>query len=438
MSGKSAIYSVVVCLAALAVGCSESGGSPERDSGDGTNVVPGTPGGDTSMPGTPGGDTSMPGTPGGDTSMPGTPGGDTSMPGGGGTGGGMSTGDGDGDGDTGNVPDLTCATQDVLDGSCKAMAEGVYAIKTTIDVWWQDDANPPLVDPGRGNIEVWLKGELTDVCDDGSGGVGVMQGCGTTLPVFKSDANCDAFQIEFPNELWDSDAMPTFTTTGSTTGFEPGDILSIATATGLVGIDLNDPDGTWPTPAETGTIGCAAGSGEVCFPDHDGDGNPGITVKMGKIGEEIPGILCGGFQLPFVHRGAPLDAVGALIDDGVKADTLFIGLRTRLGGAGAIGSDCASGSGDSTAEALDSRVWDCTKTDGTACAPAESAFVDESAPDYNILNKDEAPPTSVTVPATQGGGPLDQTPSIGPVSELVRLGNIGESFDCAAVRAALP
>jgi hypothetical protein len=137
-----------------------------------------------------------------------------------------------------------------------------------------------------------------------------------------------------------------------------------------------------------------------------------------------------------VYRGAPLDPINGIEDESVRADKLQIGLRTRLGGGGAIEADCASGTGESVAEFLDSRVLDCQRTDGVNCMAAEATFVDESAPVYNILAKGAAPPTTVEKPATQGGGPLDQTPSVGTRSALVRLGDIGQTFNCADVRNA--
>ncbi len=102
-------YGMGVGLLCLALtGCSESGGAPGRDDGQGVNIAPG---GETTMTGAPGGDTTMAGTPGGESPVPGMPGGDTSTSGSGGSGGGMSveTGDGDNTGgdDTTTIPDLT-------------------------------------------------------------------------------------------------------------------------------------------------------------------------------------------------------------------------------------------------------------------------------------------------------------------------------------------
>jgi hypothetical protein len=329
-------------------------------------------------------------------------------------------------------------------GSCKDSASGTFAIKTEVDVWWAQDTATPIVDPGRGKITVYLMGKLSGVCEDGVG-KGVIRGCGTVLPPFVSYAACDAFQIEFPDALWDQPTMPTFETTGNTSGFEPGETLAINIATGLIGIDMNDPDmGTWPTPDQTGTFACPLGMGQMCFPDDDGDMNPGVTLKMGKIGQQFKPNGCGlTGDDPVVYRGVPFDAIGGVDDASVRAETLYVGIRTRIGGAGLIGSDCKSGVGDAMAVYMDSRVFDCIATDGSPCELEQSTFIDENAPNYNILAKGAAPPTDKMRSSCEcpdgclgAGCPLDQTPSAGPRSAIVRLGGLDENFDCAAVRNA--
>jgi hypothetical protein len=431
---KSLISGTFACALALAGCSSDDGGSGGTGAGAMGGAAGATGGAAGTNPMAGAGGTNPQGGAGGMNPAGGMSGGASGV---GGVVGGMSGGTSG----VGGVEVMCESTNDIQSGAmCADAASGFFAIKSVIDVWWKDDADPPLVDPGRGPITVYLMGELKDVCPDGTGGLGIIKGCGVELPVFMSDANCDAFQITFPDDLWDKPGMPTFTTTGSTTGFNPNDILTLNIATGLVGIDLTDQNGAWPASADDVT--CAAGAVDQCFPDHDGDGKPGITVKMGKVGENLTANGCGGFDLPFVHRGAPLDVLGAIVDEGIKAETLYIGVRTRIGGSGAINADCASGVGDSQAEFVDSRVVGCTKKepgDGmpeSDCAITDAQFVDSSAPIYNVIAKGNAPPTDVLKPATQGGGPLDQTPSAGPRSALVRLGDAGGTFTCADVRAA--
>ena len=95
-------------------------------------------------------------------------------------------------------------------------------------------------------------------------------------------------------------------------------------------------------------------------------------------------------------------------------------------------------------KAIDSRVFDCVTTDAKKpCMPAQAMFVDNSAPNYHILKKGEVPPADIKQPVCQCPGGcngaacgLDATPSKGPISTLVRLGDLGMDVNCAAVRAA--
>jgi hypothetical protein len=363
---------------------------------------------------------------------------------GGGAGAGMSGGAGAAGGGAGAGP-VDCSSRGGdPTGSCAASATGTFAIKVVTDVWWAQETATPIVDPGRGPLTVYLMGKLSGVCGDKMG-MGDIKGCGTVLPPFVSWASCTAFQIEIPDELWDKPSMPHFTTSGKTTGFEPGETLSIDIATGLVGIDIPNADtATWPTPDQTGTFVCDAGMGEQCFTDDDADGKPGITIRMGKLGMPYPGGQDCGLG-PIVFRGAPF-GIDGVFPEAPRAETLYIGLRTRLGGAGLIGPDCMSGVGDGITEFLDSRVFDCIQVDGTPCDLPQAKFVDEQAPNYHILKKGEKPPTTPEYVLKSScecpGGclgeacPLDQTPSVGARSALVRLGDLDETFDCAAVRGA--
>jgi len=324
---------------------------------------------------------------------------------------------------------------DTPSGACADVAKGVFAVRLELDVWWQDDVDPPLIDPGRDSLVTYAMAQVDEVqCGAGIGPI-TLSICGVELPVTKSDANCDAFKMGFADALWDTPSMPSFVTSG-TRGLEVADEFVIDAMAQLLGIQLNDSEGAWPTAVQTGLLSCPAGSGASCFPDHDNDGKPGITATMMNISQEYGAVKCGGWQLPFVFRGYPLDALNALDDNGVKAEELYIGLRLRAGARASIGADCQSGSGECEASWVDMRAWDCSLTDGSPCSAAGAQFVDEQMMDFQVLRKDEAPPPSVTVPATQGGGPLDQTPSPGPLSSIVRLGDTTGSFSCADVRAA--
>ena len=161
---KRSNFSWFVCVAALAA-CSTpaeeddnpGGGSGTTGGGSGTT---GGGSGTTGGSGNTGGGGKAGGA--GSTSTAGSSGGGTGGMSGGGAGSGPMAG---------SVSDIMCdpATDDPM-GECAANATGVFAIKTVIDVWWQDEKNDPdLVDPGRDNITVYLRGEISDVKCDGTG-----------------------------------------------------------------------------------------------------------------------------------------------------------------------------------------------------------------------------------------------------------------------------
>jgi hypothetical protein len=315
----------------------------------------------------------------------------------------------------------------------------VYALKTEVDVWWRDENNSPtLYDPGRGKITVYFRGELSDVCEDGSGGKALMHPCGTRLPPLWAEANCGIIQIVFPDTLWDQKDVPSYTTTGSTSGFSAGDTLTIDQTPGLLGIELPTVDAAFPTYMDTTSFTCPAGMGEKCFPDQDLDGKPGITVQIQQTGTlPTAPYACAGESVlgPWKYIAAPYSVEAGLTGDGAKS--VYIGLRTRLGGSGMIGADCLSGAGNATAMGFESRSLDCVTKDDAACTPAQSEFVDKNNPNYHVLQVGETPPAEWKHPTAAADMALDRSPSKGPQSAVVRLGDLGANVTCEQVRNAM-
>ncbi len=377
---------------------------------------------------------------------------------GGGSGSGSTAGSGGAAGGTDAGPGKVCATTDVKTGDCKATAEGVYALKTELDVWWQDTINAlPLMDTGRGKLNVYFRGTIKDICADGSGGVATMHPCGTELPWFLIDANCKAVHIEFPNDLWDKPGIPDYVTTAHTTGFSIADTLTVDSTTGFLGLEAlatgaifpvaAPADGSTPPANSTVNFTCPSGKkGKDCFLDQDADGKPGITVHLPNTGsfagtDNFPGTTtkayyaCG-LPLPWSVTSAPLGVgPGALGLPG--AEYCYIGLKTSLGGSGNLAT-CTSGAGAATSgDTLPSRVYDCKKSDGTACTAADAGFVDTNTPTFHVLQAGQVPPTSwKQARETASLSLLDRTPSKGPRASVVRLGDLGSTHACADIRGA--
>jgi hypothetical protein len=348
--------------------------------------------------------------------------------------------------------DVMCgADRDIRSGAtCPDVASGVYAIKTVIDVWWHDDAEPPIIDPGRGSITLIQKATLTGVCEDGSIGQAELQHCGLTLPPMVSWPTCSAFQLEAPDALWGSPSMPRLTTTGMVTGFEVGGVLSLASATSLIGIELLDSNDPWPTSVDE--VSCDNGTGiEDCFPDHDDDGVSGVRLAFGKLDMSYRATGCGVDGLQPVRFERPrTDALGLLCPNAescARAAELDVGLRVELSAGGAIAAcsdETATLVGRSSAESIALRAGGCLRNDGMPCTSGDTSFVDSMLQSYSILAAGAVPPSTVTAnPCDCGSGcagdacPLDQTPSVGPRTAMVRLGDVGGAIDCAAVRSAI-
>lgn len=327
------------------------------------------------------------------------------------------------------------------EGTCKDKAPGIYGLKTEVDVWYMDENNAqPVFDPGRGKITIYFKGTLGDLCEDGSGGKAQMQACGTRLPPLYADLNGGVIQITFPDEMWDKPGMPVYPATGSSTGFNPGDTLTIDPTAGLLGIDLG-PEGaaaTFPGYMQTTTFACTDGkTGADCFPDQDGDGNPGVTVKMQLEGTPPdPGYqsISAWHYIP-----APISLGSGAFEMG--AETVYIGLRTSLGGSGLIGSDCMSGSGAAVAEDFISRVFACVMNDGMPCSETGGetdgvGFLDKNTPTFYVLKPGDVPPEKWKHARAEVDSLLDRTPGKGPQSSMVRIADLGSEVSCADVRNA--
>lgn len=322
-------------------------------------------------------------------------------------------------------------------GDCKAMAPGIYAMKTEIDVWYMDEINAqPIFDPGRSKITIFLKGTMQDICEDGSMAKGIMRSCGTRLPPLYADVNGGVIQIEFPDALWDQPGVPNFESKVSTTGFSLMDTLTISKTVSLIGVDLMTPDAPWPKYTETTTFACKGGTGMACFPDMDGDKNPGITVSI-KTDGTPPAAPYTNPLGAWHYIPAPTDLGAGLLGDG--ATKVYIGLRTKLGGSSKPSTMCTQGVGAAEAEDFESRTVDCVMKDGSKCSPAGAEFVDQNVPLFHVLKTGDMPPAKWKHARAEADSTLNRMPSKGPQSSVIRLGDLGANVTCDMVRnAAFP
>jgi hypothetical protein len=80
---------------------------------------------------------------------------------------------------------------------------------------------------------------------------------------------------------------------------------------------------------------------------------------------------------------------------------------------------------------------DDTAHDDGECTEVERDFVDDNLPAYEVLGVGEQPgDAQAPLGWTLEGRDIDRTPSEGPLSSIVRLGDLGDAApSCVAVRA---
>jgi hypothetical protein len=314
-------------------------------------------------------------------------------------------------------------------GTCSGMLAGIYVIQAELDVWWGgSESAATAFDPGRGKITWLSRAALSERCHDGTAAM-VMHPCALQLPPLYADASGSVLQLVASDALWEQPDIPS-TDASVSVGAAA---VSFGPRTSLLGIALAQPDAPWPSFAETPFVSCGDGmQGSACFPDHDRDGHPGITLHAERHGiAPEPGYTRpSGWQ----YGGAPIDPAQLFPRDG--AHTLFLGLRTTLGGSYPSDARCNGGAGTATAAEVSLRVLDCARQDGTACTASEATYVDQSMPAFHVLTAGSTPPGAWKHPRAAADAQLDRSPSRGTQLTVLRLGDLEDSLTCADIRTA--
>jgi hypothetical protein len=336
---------------------------------------------------------------------------------------------------------------DAVDPGVTCDPLGIYGVESTVDVWWggRSGGLVGLTDDGRDKIRVRLMVTIQsiDMANPGPQGElpvhGEVRPCDVVLPAFYSTTLCESYQPIFPVKMWESPKQPRIQLSGNYGCLHPGCIVTMDAKTQLLGIELNNPEAPWPGPDQTATLPCPSGKGVQCFPDHDGDKQPGVTITMRTDGKAPAGTGCA--DSGYAYTAPPLNSSPAAIFGGVRrADRLFLGTRIKLGGSGKLADDCNGGIGSGIAQFVESRAWGCYVQPGSAdfpgaaagpnefCEASQALFLDQNMPIYNVLALGKAPDSKLNV--------VDKSVSKGPQFSLVRLGKVGDQVTCADVRDA--
>jgi hypothetical protein len=234
---------------------------------------------------------------------------------------------------------------------------------------------------GSGTVHIWSRSALTFA---GTKVTGEVSPCGSMIPPLTKTAIAGGGQVQtvFPDNIWDSTAMPKVQASGSISGFDIGSTISMDPIASAVGLTMGNP-GTDPWPAQASAVKGV---------DHDGDGKKGITG--------VPRTDAG-FTAP------PLDLVGALNPNGPRADAVYVATRTVIQLAGKRDT-CTTASGTATVSKLDSHVIGCHVKGAAECTQAQSDFVDQNQPKFTVK------------------------------SATYKMVQVADNATCSDVRAALP
>jgi hypothetical protein len=318
---------------------------------------------------------------------------------------------------------------------------GTFGVHFNVDAAWggRSGGLVGLTDDGRGKIQVYMAVSIQHVDATTHELNAAGRVCGVTLPPFYSTTLCEAYLPQFPNQLWESSALPHLAMSGRYECSGAGCVLSLNPQTYLLGFDLANPEAPWPTSSQTATLQCPAGRQAQCFPDHDGDGKPGVQLNLATTGQApAKATAC---PSGYGYRGTPVSASIAAIFDGVRrANRLQLGARMKTGGSFRLGDDCATARGSAVAEYVDSRAYGCLIEPGTydfplgaraganeLCTSSEAQFMDANLPVYELLSAGATPKAPNVV---------DKSASRGPEISVVRLGAASAAVSCAAVLAA--
>jgi hypothetical protein len=270
------------------------------------------------------------------------------------------------------------------DGACEGRLSGLYGVEVTVDVRWSDEINPivPAFDPGRGKVTALLLAELDGLCPGENEGDLATRVCDLSLPPLYSNVTGGIAQLTVPHATWERSSIPEVTARVRSTGRENPGFEIVSPMIALLGIELESREAAWPTHRDTALVTCAdRRSGADCFPDQDEDDHPGITLRTvlsGAVPSAAPDRKGG-------WRYTPVPTDVSLPLAGTGATALFVGLRTKLGGAYAVGSDCNGSAGTATAGDFELRVFDCAMLDGAPCSVGSATVVDRNMPVFHAI-----------------------------------------------------
>jgi hypothetical protein len=251
---------------------------------------------------------------------------------------------------------------------------GTYVLGAEADVDWEGTSLAgfiPVLAPGSGELHLVI---LLRIEDKGDGRLeAVARACDVRVPDFASTTVGEKYAVIFPEQSWDAPSSPTWSLKLTSECNEPGCALESEQLDALVGADMDNPAGPWPSKRN------ARG---LRFPDHDDDGYPGFTLlTLGPDDTDAAGEA---------YARPPVDVLTV-----ERATKIMLGIRFRTRFVGVMDS-CDTFTGDGPGTRIDTRAITCMRQNqlgverecdvpSAGALGSQRDFVDGNLPAWRVL-----------------------------------------------------
>ncbi|MBM4363015.1 MAG: DUF4215 domain-containing protein, partial [Deltaproteobacteria bacterium] len=256
--------------------------------------------------------------------------------------------------------------------TCKALERcdpsGTWALKITVDVTWGDDE---VIAVGTGQIIQWVRLVTTQPTPGSFSVDSTIATCGVQIPDFQSGqlTGGEWFGLEFPAPAaFDSGGFVPSATQAVFGSLSPGATFRSVSAATLLGLDMQNPFGPWPT--STDDLLAATG---ITVTDADGDGKLGLTT-VAKSGAKDQS---SSYMAPIVDVENFPTSIG-------RASKLYLVIRQITALDGVLDS-CNALSGTANVGSIDVHVVGCERDTGEECSVPNRQIADAVRPIHSVV-----------------------------------------------------
>lgn len=280
-------------------------------------------------------------------------------------------------GEAGTEPDADLDASLSVDASASDAAapsaclrEGSYALLVDQDVSWEGKSLAgvvPLLRAGRGRVRVWLE---LDLSRDGTSLRSRLRSCGAALPDFAAmnpRIGTELYAAYIPDSSWEAPSMPRWDVAWSEGAcLEPGCAVASEPLVATLGARI-EGDSVWP--GEDGPLD------QLMLVDHDGDGQPGVTLVNRTPAEQSAS------GIPYIEPPLSWSATP-------RSRELYMALQVTYRLEGAVRT-CEELGGDVYDGRVENRVLSCTTrpaegAEAATCTPAHARFMDRNLPEWTV------------------------------------------------------